>query len=181
MQANRGSGLAIVMVAMVLLSLLATTLLNMTYVGYKVKTEDLQKKKDYYVVSTAMDEIRAGVQRIGQFLTQFFRMIPHTAIQIGQIGIEIVIHFKILSGKFVKQHPSSAAENFYVSFIVEGKARKYFVPQGFFTADPTHKAIQFAPSFLQEYFCKNIYKTKSTQTSAFFCLIFGCRHCPILL
>lgn len=64
LQANRGSGLAIVMIAMVLLSLMATTLLNMTYIGYKIKAEDRQQKNDYYVVSTAMDEIRAGMQEV---------------------------------------------------------------------------------------------------------------------
>ena len=60
--ANRGSGLAYVMMAMSLLSLLATTLLNMTYMGYKIKAEDRQQKTDFYTVSTAMDEIRAGLQ-----------------------------------------------------------------------------------------------------------------------
>ena len=60
--ANRGSGLAYVMMAMTLLSLLATTLLNMTYMGYKIKAEDRQQKTDFYTVSTAMDEIRAGLQ-----------------------------------------------------------------------------------------------------------------------
>jgi len=60
--ANRGSGLAYVMMAMVLLSLLATTLLNTTYMGYKIKAEDRQQKTDFYTVSTAMDEIRAGLQ-----------------------------------------------------------------------------------------------------------------------
>ena len=60
--ANRGSGLAYVMMAMVLLSLLATTLLNMTYMGYKIKAEDRKQKEDYYIVTAAMDEIRAGLQ-----------------------------------------------------------------------------------------------------------------------
>lgn len=59
---NRGSGLAYVMMAMVLLSLLATTLLNMTYMGYKIKAEDRKQKEDYYIATTAMDEIRAGLQ-----------------------------------------------------------------------------------------------------------------------
>lgn len=64
LQDNRGSGLAVVMIAMVLLSLMATTLLNMTYIGYRVKAEDMQQKKDYYVISTEMDEIRAEVQNV---------------------------------------------------------------------------------------------------------------------
>lgn len=64
LMSNRGSGLAVVMMAMVLLALLAAALLNMTYMGYKIKAEDRQQRVDYNTVSSAMNEIKAGLQDI---------------------------------------------------------------------------------------------------------------------
>ncbi len=64
LRGNRGSGIAVVMMAMVLLTLMAATLLNMTYMGYKIKAEDRKQKEDYFIATAAMDEIRAGLQGI---------------------------------------------------------------------------------------------------------------------
>lgn len=78
---NRGSGLAMIMMAMTLLSLLAAALLNMTYMGYKIKAEDRKQKEDYIIATVAMDEIRAGLQGVASdaIAETYKEVLPHSS------------------------------------------------------------------------------------------------------
>jgi hypothetical protein len=59
---NRGSGLVLVLVCMLCVSILGIMLLYLTYTGVLLKTTERQSKADLYSASTAMDEIRTGIQ-----------------------------------------------------------------------------------------------------------------------
>ena len=91
-----------------------------------------------------MLKIRSGIQRISEFLAKLFGMISHTSVQIGEIGIEVVIHFKFCR-RFVKQHPATAAEHLNVSVTGMAESCHDFVAQGFFAAYPCHKAVHWDP------------------------------------
>ena len=47
-------------------------------------------------------EIDAGIEYIGEFGNQFFRVISYTTVQVCKIGVEVVIHFKISACRLVK-------------------------------------------------------------------------------
>ena len=86
-------------------------------------------------------KIKAGVEQIPQFAAEFFRLLPHTPVQIDKVSVEIIEHFKIVSGRFVKQHPARASEHFDISLVVQRKTGENFVPKGFLAAHPSHKAV----------------------------------------
>ena len=86
-------------------------------------------------------KIKAGIQQIPQFAAELFRLIPHTPIKIDKIAVEIIEHYKIVSVRFMEQHPARAAEHFDIPLIIERKPGKDFIPQRFFSAHPCHKAI----------------------------------------
>ena len=44
---NKGSSIVIVIIAMAMIGILATTLLWMSYYGYKIKANDIQNKNNF--------------------------------------------------------------------------------------------------------------------------------------
>ncbi|MCQ4769554.1 hypothetical protein NE579_03605 [Intestinimonas massiliensis] len=61
---NRGSGVVLVLVCMLFVSILGTTLLYMSYTGFRMKVAERQGKQTFYDASAAMNEIEAGVQKM---------------------------------------------------------------------------------------------------------------------
>lgn len=59
---NRGSSIVIVIIAMAMIGILATTLLWMSYYGYKIKVNDVRNKNSFYSAETIMEQIIAGLQ-----------------------------------------------------------------------------------------------------------------------
>lgn len=59
---NKGSSIVIVIIAMAMIGILATTLLWMSYYGYKIKANDIQNKNNFYSAETIMEQIIAGLQ-----------------------------------------------------------------------------------------------------------------------
>ena len=59
---NRGSSIVIVIIAMAMIGILATTLLWMSYYGYKIKVNDIRNKNSFYSAETVMEQIIAGLQ-----------------------------------------------------------------------------------------------------------------------
>ena len=45
---NRGSSIVIVIIAMAMIGILATTLLWMSYINYKIKVNDIRNKNSFY-------------------------------------------------------------------------------------------------------------------------------------
>lgn len=86
-------------------------------------------------------KIKAGIKQIPQFVAELFRLFTHTTIQIDKIAVEIIEHFKIVAGRFVKQHPARAAEHFDISLVIQRKSGKDFISQSFLSAHPCHKAV----------------------------------------
>ena len=56
------TAVVIVIIAMAMIGILATTLLWMSYYGYKIKANDIQNKNNFYSAETIMEQIIAGLQ-----------------------------------------------------------------------------------------------------------------------
>ena len=87
-------------------------------------------------------EIRAGVKAVGKSIHQLLRLLPHTAVEVHQQTVEVIVDLKIVAGQLVKQHPAASAEHLNVPLIIEGKQGDNQLPQGFLAADPGHEAVQ---------------------------------------
>lgn len=59
---NRGSSIVIVIIAMAMIGILATTLLWMAYMNYMIKVADIRNKNSFYSAETVVEQIMAGVQ-----------------------------------------------------------------------------------------------------------------------
>lgn len=59
---NSGSAIVIVIIAMAMIGILATTLLWMSYINYMIKVNDIRNKKSFYSAETVMEQIMAGLQ-----------------------------------------------------------------------------------------------------------------------
>ena len=60
---NSGSSIVIVIIAMAMIGTLATTLLWMSYINYKIKVNDIRNKNSFYSAETVMEQIVAGLQK----------------------------------------------------------------------------------------------------------------------
>ena len=92
-------------------------------------------------------EIQSGVEHEGEFLFQLVRVFPHTAVQVHQIAVEVVVHFEISAGRLMEQYPSTAAKDLDVPLIIQGKTRENLVPERLFTADPGHETVDCITPF----------------------------------
>lgn len=62
LRGNQGSGIVVVVITMLFVSLLGAALLYTSYTSYLVKMTDRAGKENFYDASTAMDQITAGIQ-----------------------------------------------------------------------------------------------------------------------
>ena len=60
---DRGSAIVIVIIAMALIGILATTILWASYLNYRIKINDLKVKNSFYSAETVVEQIEAGVKR----------------------------------------------------------------------------------------------------------------------
>lgn len=63
LRGNSGSGIVLVLVCMLCVSILGVMVMYLSYTGLLLKVTERQSKANFYDASTAMDEIRAGVQK----------------------------------------------------------------------------------------------------------------------
>ena len=61
---NRGSGVVLVLVSMLFVSMLGATVLYMSYTGFQMKVTERQGKQTFYDAAAAMSEVEAGVQQV---------------------------------------------------------------------------------------------------------------------
>lgn len=59
---NRGSSIVIVIIAMAMIGILATTLLWMSYMNYMIKVNDIRNKNSFYSAETVVEQIMAGMR-----------------------------------------------------------------------------------------------------------------------
>lgn len=59
---NRGSAIVIVIIAMAMIGILATTLLWMAYMNYMIKVADVRNKNSFYSAEEVVEQIMAGLQ-----------------------------------------------------------------------------------------------------------------------
>ena len=60
---DRGSAIVIVIIAMALIGILATTILWASYLNYRIKVNDLKVKNSFYSAETVIEQILAGVKK----------------------------------------------------------------------------------------------------------------------
>lgn len=61
-RSNSGSAIILVIIAMAMIGILATTLIWMSFINYKIKTNDIRNKNSFYSAETVMEQIVAGLQ-----------------------------------------------------------------------------------------------------------------------
>lgn len=59
---NSGSSIVIVIIAMAMIGIMATTLLWMAYINYMIKVNDIRNKNSFYSAETVMEQIMAGLR-----------------------------------------------------------------------------------------------------------------------
>ena len=59
---DRGSAIVIVIIAMAMIGILATTLLWMAYMNYMIKIADVRNKNSFYSAEEVVEQIMAGLQ-----------------------------------------------------------------------------------------------------------------------
>ena len=59
---NRGSSIVVVVIAMAMIGVLATSILWMSYMNYRIKVNDIRNKESFYTAETVVEQIMAGVQ-----------------------------------------------------------------------------------------------------------------------
>lgn len=123
-------------------------------------------------------KIKAGVEQIPQLSAELLRLLPHTPVQIDKVSVEIVEHFKIVSGRLVEQHPARAAEHFDISLVSERKAGENFFPKCFLSAHPCHKAVDGITSFAE---ASCAYGDRENKRSRFPCTVFHTRKTASLV
>ena len=82
------------------------------------------------------------VEYIPQSLHQFLRFVPHTAVQVDQQAVEVIVDLKVVAGRLVEQYPAPAAEHLNVPLIVEGEQPDDQLPQGLLASNPGHETVQ---------------------------------------
>ena len=60
---DRGSAIVIVIIAMALIGILASTILWASYLNYRIKVNDLRVKNSFYSAETVVEQILAGVKK----------------------------------------------------------------------------------------------------------------------
>lgn len=60
---DRGSAIVIVIIAMALIGILASTILWASYLNYRIKTNDLKVKNSFYSAETVVEQIVAGIKK----------------------------------------------------------------------------------------------------------------------
>ena len=60
---DRGSAIVIVIIAMAMIGILATTIVWASYINYRIKINDLKVKNNFYSAETIVEQIVAGVKR----------------------------------------------------------------------------------------------------------------------
>ncbi len=61
-QANKGSAMVVVIIAMAFIGILASVLMYMSLLNYQMKVNNLKAKDNFYSAETVLDEIRVGMQ-----------------------------------------------------------------------------------------------------------------------
>ena len=95
-------------------------------------------------------KIQAGVEHIPQFIAELIGMISDTAVEVCEIGIEVVVYLEVSFGSLMEKNPATTAEYFDVTGIVEWKTGNDLISQSFLATDPAHKAVQGTPAFPQK-------------------------------
>ena len=123
-------------------------------------------------VPTATDlfhilKIKSGIEKKPKLIPELIRLLPHTAVKIDEVSVEIVEDLKIISGRLVEQYPSGSAEHFNISLVFQGKAGEDFVPQSFLSAHPCHKAVDEITSFAEAFACRKPAESKKRPFSMY--------------
>ncbi len=114
---NRGSGIVTVLVTMLFIITLGATLLFTSYTGYLVKVSERGGKSSFYSASTAMDEIKAGIQQaVTEALATAYTDVlsEYTALSAGG-DAEIQIKFSQIFADDLREWKNADGNSLFVS------------------------------------------------------------------
>ena len=60
---NSGSTMVMIIVAVALIGILASVLMSMSYINYRMKVTELKSKDNFYSAETVLDQISVGLQQ----------------------------------------------------------------------------------------------------------------------
>ena len=60
---DRGSAIVIVIIAMAMIGILATTMLWMAYMNYMIKVADIRNKNSFYTAEEVVEQVMSGLRR----------------------------------------------------------------------------------------------------------------------
>ena len=61
-----------------------------------------------------MLKIRSRIESIAQFLAKLLGMVTNASVEIGEVGVEVIINFEFTRG-LMEKHPTTTAEHLNVS------------------------------------------------------------------
>ena len=87
-------------------------------------------------------EVLSGIEDIFQGVDQQIRLVPHTAVQVGEEAVVVVVDLEVVAGGFMEQHPAAAPKHLHIPLIEQRESFNHLLPQGFLPAHPAHEAVQ---------------------------------------
>ena len=90
-------------------------------------------------------KVLAGVKDVLQLVHQLDGALPHTAIEVHQQAVVVVVDLEIVAGVLVEQHPAAPAKDLNVPLVVDGEHGDDLLSQRPFAAHPGNEAIHPLP------------------------------------
>ncbi len=133
---DRGSAIVIVIIAMALIGILATTILWASYLNYRIKINDLKVKNSFYSAETVVEQIEAGVKReVSKALNEAYQEVVSNWDALGtdanRESYFITAYIAAVESKFVT--PACPAGQYD-----KNKLKSFVDSEWWITTDPNH-------------------------------------------
>ena len=133
---DRGSAIVIVIIAMALICILATTILWASYLNYRIKINDLKVKNSFYSAETVVEQIEAGVKReVSKALNEAYQEVVSNWDALGtdanRESYFITAYIAAVESKFVT--PACPAGQYD-----KNKLKSFVDSEWWITTDPNH-------------------------------------------
>ena len=120
---DRGSAIVIVIIAMAMIGILATTLLWMAYMNYMIKVADIRNKNSFYTAEEVVEQIMSGLRR-------------ESAGAVGVAYRDVLANWDNLDSE-------AARSNLFMTTYMDTLIDKF--------KDPSYGAIRYNRSILEAY------------------------------
>lgn len=134
---DRGSAIVIVIIAMAMIGILATTMLWMAYMNYMIKVADVRNKNSFYTAEEVVEQIMSGLRQesaeaVGVAYREVLAKWDNLDSEAARSNLFMTTYMDTLIEKL--KHPTRGS-SFYNREILEGFVDKTNFPRG--VANPT--------------------------------------------